>query len=361
MRDENQHDELTEMLNRLDIEDYLDGAGVEYRHTHGSSGPQLNLYECPVCGNAKWKVFIGVDSGLGNCFSGSCEKKFNKFSLIQAVTGLSGKGVVEHIKQRVIEMGWRPPRKRVSTQRKTDATLKMPHSYPIPIEGRNLAYLENRGIDVATCRYFDLSFCHRGLFPYSQNGRQMYMDFSRRIMIPIFDLDGNMVSFQGRDITGAAEKKYLFPPGFASTGEVLFNGQNVINAERVVVGEGVFDVAAIKIALDGEESLRDVVPIGSFGKNISFGHERSQLARFIDLQSRGVKEVTIMWDGELKATDDAIRAGEMLKGIGMGVRIAALPFEKDPNEILASEVRRVFWEAIPLTNANAVKLRLMRR
>lgn len=356
-----QHDELTELLNRLDIEDYLDSAGIEYRPTHGRSGPQLNLKECPACGADKWKVFINAESGLGNCFSGSCEKHFNKFSLIQAVTNLDGRGTVDHIKVHMAQMGYRPPRTRVATTRTTEAALKMPHSYPIPIEGKNLTYLENRGIGIDIARYFELSYCHRGLFPYLLNGQQKYMDFSNRVMIPVFDLDGKMVSFQGRDITGTAERKYLFPPGFASTGEILFNGQNVVRTERVVMGEGVFDVASIKIAMDGDFGLRDVVPIGSFGKHLSYGRESSQLMKLMELQKRGVREVTFMWDGELRAIDDAIKAGEMVRGIGMGVRIAVLPQDKDPNEVPPSVVRQAFYEALPLTATNAIRLRMMRR
>lgn len=355
------NNELSQMLDRLDIEDYLDYAGVEYRHTHGSSGPQLNLKECPACGTAKWKVFVNAETGLGNCFSGSCScPKFNKFSLIRNLNNLSPVGTIEHIKQRMAEMGWRPPRKALKTTQNA-SILKMPHSLPIPIAGRNLSYLERRGITSDIAEYFGMSFCQRGLFPYKIGERQMYMDFSNRILIPVFDLDGVLVSFQGRDITGTAEKKYLFPPGFGSTGEVLFNGQNAVNTERVIMGEGVFDVAALKIALDADESLRDVVPIGSFGKHLSFGHERSQLARFIELQKRGIKEVTIAWDGELAATDDAIKAGDLLKGIGLKVRIAALPKDKDPNEISSEEMRRCFYQALPLTAQNAVKLRLLRR
>ncbi|WEU67317.1 DNA primase [Xanthomonas phage JGB6] len=38
-------------------------------------------------------------------------------------------------------------------------------------------------------------------------GRKMRQDYSNRIIIPIFDLDGNLKSFQGRDTTGEAEKR----------------------------------------------------------------------------------------------------------------------------------------------------------
>lgn len=353
---------LEEVLERLDMETYLDREGIEYRNTQGSRGPQLNVRECPRCGAAKWKVFLSQETGLGNCFSGSCDARFNKFSFIRDHTGLDNSKTAAHIFQYAKETGWRAPRKTTVAVVTESKSVKLPYSFPIPIAGRNLAYLENRGISKECAEYFHMRFCKAGLLSYlDQYGNTRYQDFKMRIIIPVFDLDGQLVSFQARDITGTAEKKYLFPNGFASTGAHLFNGHNVHHTERVLVGEGVFDVAAQKLALDTDPNLRDVVPIGTFGKHLSYGSEHSQLSKFVELQKRGVKEVTMMWDGEVKATDDAIAAGEMLKGIGMSVRIAMLPKDKDPNEVTATEVCSAFWKAIPLTSGSAVKIMMLRR
>lgn len=354
---------LTEALDRLDMGAYLDREGIEYRESHGSSGAQYNLRECPSCGTAKWKVFMNAETGLGNCFSGSCSvPRFNKFSFIRSCLGLDNSKTAAHIFQVVKEMGWRPPRKTTVAVTLAAKAVKLPHSFPIPINGRNLAYLQNRGITLESAEYFHLRFCKKGLLSYQDlYGNTRYQDFSMRIIIPIFDLDGQLVSFQGRDITGTAEKKYLFPNGFASTGVHLFNGHNVHNTERVLVGEGVFDVAAQKLAIDTDADLRDVVPIGTFGKHLSLGGEASQLGKFLELQRRGVRQVTFMWDGELQATDDAIKAGEILKGVGLEVKIAMLPKDKDPNEISAAEVCSAYWKAVPLTRESAIRLKMVRR
>lgn len=346
-----------EILDKLDMEYYLDREGIEYRSGSGSRGPQFNLRTCPFCGSDSWKVFINQESGLGNCFSGDCEKKFNKFGFIRAHTGLSTFETFEHIKAIGAEIGWQPARKSVIAVVNETRQLKMPHSLELPINGRNLAYLQNRGITLDIARYFHLRFCKKGLFAYEQDGQKRFMPFDMRVIIPVFDLDGVLVSFQGRDITGKAERKYLFPPGFAVTGEHLYNGHNVHHTERVIVGEGAFDVMAQKIALDQDQDLRDVVPIGTFGKHLS----EHQLHRFVELQKRGVKEVTIMWDGEVKATDDAVKAGTAIKGLGLRVKIAMLPFGKDPNEVPAEVVRASFYSARELTPASAAQILLQRR
>lgn len=346
---------LSEIIEKIDVETYLDQEGITYKRTHGSSGEQFNLQICPCCGGDKWKVFLNTESGLGNCFSGDCGKKFNKWSFIQAHTSLDGKPLVEYIKALGSVMGWRAPRLKPTAVNLDVNELKIPPSFEIPIGGKNLMYLRNRNITGAIAKYFNLRYCEKGWFKYMQGGVERFMKFDGRILIPIFDLNGELVSFQGRDITGTAEKKYLFPPGFAVTGKHLFNSHNVIASKRVVIGEGVFDVMAQKIALDEDEALRNVVPIGTFGKHLS----EDQILKFGELKARGVESVTFMWDSEVGAFDAAIEAGTELKSrYGFDVSIAQLPFGLDPNETSAEEVRRCFYSALTLNSINAIKLRL---
>ena len=349
--------EILEVLDRLDMESYLDREGVEYRRAHGSRGPQLNIRECPKCGNDKWKVFLNAETGLGNCFHGDCEAKYNKFSFIRAHTGLGGRSLDEHITAVGQEIGWQPRRKATVAVKTDLSDLVLPPSFEIPIEGRNLRYLTQRGIGIDIAKYFHLRFCKKGWFKYKFDGEDKFMKFDDRILIPVFDLEGTMVSFQGRDITGKAEKKYLFPPGFAATGEHLYNGQNVHGTERVLVGEGVFDVMAQKIALDEDVALRDVVPVGTFGKHLS----ENQIHRFMELHKRGVRQVTFMWDSEPEAIQGMIKSGLTLRGYGFDVRIALLPEGKDPNEVPTEVVRNAYWSATTLNRGSALKLMMRLR
>ncbi len=82
----------------------------------------------------------------------------------------------------------------------------------------------------------------------------------RRLLIPVYDLDGKLVTFQGRDIIGDQDAKYLFPPALPGTGRFLYNGHNAVRARRIAMGEGAFDVFSLKAAIDGESDLRDIVP-----------------------------------------------------------------------------------------------------
>jgi DNA primase len=243
-----------------------------------------------------------------------------------------------------------------------DTDLKLPESLALPINGRNLKYLENRNITPAICRYFGLRFSKNGVFKYRDDeGKVRSQSYANRIILPVFDLSGDLVSFQGRDITGKAEKKYLFPPGFASTGSHLYNGQNAHRAASIVIGEGAFDVMAIKMAFDEEASLRDVVAVGSFGKHLSHGDDDSQLAKLLALKEEGLKIVTFMWDGEERAINDAIEAALLLRQYGFVARVAVLPKDRDPNEVAPSVVRDAYWKASVVNEAIAVRMKLAKR
>ncbi|MFT4064246.1 DNA primase [Paraburkholderia sp.] len=350
--------ELAEALEQIDIESWLDDQGIVYKQARGARGRQANVKECPCCGNSNWKVYIGLETGLGNCFAGDCEAKFNKWSFIKAsLNAPHNRDVIDHIKQFAKQQGWRPAKKTAVAVNMD--TLKLPESIALPHSGRNLKYLDNRNITGRIASYFNLRFCQKGKFWYTDDdGRRRSQDYSNRVIIPVFDLEGDLVTFQGRDITDESEKKYLFPPGFASTGSVIYNGQNAIGAKRACIGEGVFDVAATKIALDGDMHLRDVVPIGSFGKHLSNGDDKSQMARLMELREKGLEEVTFMWDGEDKAIDAAIEAALMVKSHGIRARVAILPKDRDPNEVAPSVVRDAFWRATVINPKTATRMRL---
>lgn len=357
MKHSDSNRELEEALDQIDIEAWLCDEGLDYRVTRGARGTQLNVKECPFCGNSNWKVYLNADTGLGNCFHGDCEEKMNKWKFIRANFPTSTpREVIEHIKQFARNQGWQPAKRSTSAVNNDVGDLKLPDSYALPVNGRNVRYLENRGITSDVAQYFNLRLSTKGAFKYKQGGREIIQDYSGRIIIPVYDMSGDLASFQGRDITGTAEKKYLFPPGFASTGSIIYNAHNVIGLEHVVIGEGVFDVMAIKIAMDKEMSLRGIGQIGSFGKHLSAGDDNSQLAKLIYLAEHGLKCVTFMWDGEKKAIHDAIKAALVVSQYGIKARVAILPEDCDPNEVPASEVIKAFNKAVTINRLTAMQL-----
>lgn len=331
-----------DLLNSIDIEWFCQHENLDYKVTHGASGKLLNLKECPSCGDRRSRTYVNVDNGLGHCFV--CEAGWNKRTFFRAVLGLNGFEFDRRLREIARAQGWRPkPKpKEVSYE-----NVALPESIPLPTDdGQNLDYLVNRGIDNETTAYFHLRYCVVGgwLSVDPETKRARIQDFSDRLIIPVYDLDGELRVFQGRDLSGAADQKYLFPKGLPGTGRYLLNGHNAVRAKRVVVGEGAFDVMALKIALEADIELRDVVPIGTFGKHLSAGRVdgEDQLNRFYELRQYGLEEVTIMWDGQRSALQQALVACRQLVGIGLSARVALLPQDCDPNEVSAETVRAAY-------------------
>lgn len=353
---------INELLDKIDMQDYLDLYGIDYKTSPSGDGTQLILRECPVCGSEKWKVYMNAETELGNCFAGDHppDENFNKWSFVKAYQGLDkGFEVVQHLKDVARQLGWRPPKKAKAVEGAISTELKLPYSFPLPIEGQNLAYLEGRGIPLSVAEYYHLRFCQTGEFKFIKDGEEKAQSFRNRIIFPIYNLEGELASFQGRDITGEQDPKYKFPFGFPATGRYLYNGHNAVGAEHVVMGEGVFDVMAIKVALDSEEGLRDVVAIGSFGKHLSRNGGDGvpdQLGAFLALKKSGLRTVTFMWDSEKGAIKSAIEAGMFLRKMGLTVRVALLPPGKDPNEVPKEDVIKAYYKAVTLSPATMMKL-----
>jgi DNA primase len=67
------------------------------------------------------------------------------------------------------------------------------------------------------------------------------VNVQNRVIFPIYDREENLVSWQGRDITGTAYNKYFFPKGFNSS-NYLFNYHKIAPNNYIVITEGIFDV-----------------------------------------------------------------------------------------------------------------------
>lgn len=353
------------LVDDLSLEDYASWQAIEYKNTFGQSGEQLNFKECPSCLNSKWKLYIGVESGLGKCHA--CDKGYNKWRFIEAHTGLKGKELYRHIASVKESLGaptLRIKPKTVVTAAVEEGELELPQSLALPTpDGQNAIYLEKRGITAEYARYFHLRFCLDGWHRYTKpDGSRGGQNCSNRIIIPVFDLEGKLVTFQARDVTGEAEIRYLFPSGLPGTGRYLYNGHNAyaLAASEVIVNEGPFDVAATKRVIDKFPEMRGIVPIGTFGKHLSINPDNDdQLGAFMRLKKRGLRRVTIMWDGEYEAFDAALTAAEALwKRLNLQVHIAMLPQDKDPDEADQIEVYEAWKKAIPVTALNLTKYRV---
>ena len=354
--------DLKTMLDELDIRDYLDTQGIEYKTSRSRKGTQLILKECPVCGNDGWKVYLNEESGLGNCFAGDHPpgENFNKWSFIRAhLDHPAPRMVIEHIEGYLDSIGYTIERERKPMS--YEALTDLPDgAFPLPTPaGQTARYLHDRGVTARQCEYFRLHFCERGTFRFKIDSREQHQDFSARVIIPVFDLQGQFQTFQGRDVTDTADDKYRFATGLPAAGAFLYNGHNAVGKKHVVVGEGAFDVWAIQKTLWSRE-LDEIEAVGTFGKHLSHlsANDDDQLGAFLNLKASGLETVTMLWDAEPAAIRDALGACDLLQQHGFKTRLASLPPGQDPGESSEVEINQAIIKALPYTRSLATKLRL---
>lgn len=359
--------DLQELLDDFDIQDWLAENGVEFRIRPGSRGAQINIKECPVCGNAGWKVYLNSDTGHGNCFAGShpADRNFSKYLFVKEWTGLKGREVYQHI-ERFVEEGELFSR---DTEKKELPKLEAPLDLPPHVmqpddDGIVLAYLRERGISSEICRRYDLRFVEKGAYRYTFDGEDKEMSFDQRVLIPVYDHTGAMKTFQGRDITGTAQQKYLFPPGLAGSGSFLYGANLAMGKPTLLLVEGVFDVMSADHALR-LAGAHEIGVAGSFGISVSMSESEplfdDQLGVFYALRKAGLRRVIFMWDNEAKAQERAQIYAQKLKGFGVDCLATKLDSGKDANEANPTEIMRAVRAAKPVSGASLLMSKLLAR
>ena len=141
------------------------------------------------------------------------------------------------------------------------------------------------------------------------------LDFSRRIIVPITDASGEVVSYQGRDATGHQSLKYLTCPMEREKlhhKHLLFGLDRIGSLNSIVLVEGVFDV------------IRMGAPaVCGFGIKLTVSQIR-QLAQF--------RRVAIAFDPDPQAWEESERIAERLKLSGCQVIRHQLK-DKDPADM----------------------------
>lgn len=353
--------DIRELTDELDFEQWLDTEGIIYRRGSVSSrGRELNIKECPYCHSNGWKVYFNITAGVGKCFAGDHPEdvQFNKATFIKHHTGLGWKGLQGYLQTELLAQGWSPKTEDISLKSDTElkGEISLPPHYELPIDDKLPDYLNARRITPDLARYFDLRFCIAGEHAFVDpiTGYVKGQDFGMRVLIPVYDLDGKMKTFQGRDVTGEAERRYLFPVTLPASGRFLYNGHNAIGKKTLIVAEGAFDVMAIKRALFEETTLRDYVePVGTFGMHLSgstSSETEDQLGAFLRLKHQGLETVVMMWDSERQVIHNTMNAARRLVGIGLKVKIASLGIEGlDPGDAEPEQILKAYYRAKPYT------------
>lgn len=210
-----------------------------------------------------------------------------------------------------------------------------------------LAYLRGRALSDRTIRHFGLGFAddnwtslcthlkNKGFSEYEiysanlafrrKNGNGIYDRFTNRVMFPIIDLRGNVIAFGGRIMTDE-KPKYLNTsdtPVFKKS-ENLFSLNNAKSSDTrtLILCEGYMDV----IALNQAGFTNAVATLGT-----ALTTEQAVLMK------RYADEVIICYDADGAGQKATARAIQILRNVGLPIKILTVPSGKDPDEFIRSK------------------------
>jgi DNA primase len=239
-------------------------------------------------------------------------------------------------------------------------------------------YLSRRGLDEKTVKKFGLGYSinsremityldkkgytasemkETGLASFGGDEGQAYDRNRGRLIFPVIDQFGEVVTFSGRTLEKNPEgQKYLHSyntPVFEKSKTIyavnelqkLKRGRNKI--EYVILCEGQMDVIALHAA--GFNTA-----VASLGTSLTAAQAR-QIRNFSD-------KVYVSYDGDAAGQKATLRSLDILESVGLTVNVVRLPAGKDPDDVIksggADGYRELLDSAVPLTEFKILTLKL---
>ncbi len=239
-----------------------------------------------------------------------------------------------------------------------------------PDAGEARAYLRRRGYDRETVVKWRLGYapplwdalCQRLGTPPQQLAAAglAYADpasdfFRDRVMFPISDASGRVVSFAGRVLPRADEPPPKGPKYKNTAGTAVYDKSKVLyglhlakqaarKSERIVVCEGHTDVIGCDLSGISEA-------VATCGTALTKQHA--------ELLSRSAKRIVLAFDADAAGQTAAERVHQWEREFGLDIFVAALPPGSDPGDLAASDppaLRRALDEAQPLHTFRAERI-----
>jgi DNA primase len=186
-----------------------------------------------------------------------------------------------------------------------------------PLKKMHMDYLRGRNYDP-----------HQLVREWGLQGTGHLGDYKFRIIAPIY-VDGRLVSYQGRDITGKSSLPYM---ACRKADEVIHHQHTVYGLDQTV-GDSVAIV----------EGVTDVWRLGPGAVSV-FGIEFTPPQ--IDLISDRFKRITILFDEDPQAVEQTNLLVKKLKPLKIEVIHMVLDGVNDPAELSPEDAKRLMWEII---------------
>lgn len=276
-------------------------------------------FDCPFCSDTRKRLYLNLTTGKYYCHNCQSSGR-NPKNLIAKLSGLSLIEVKEEFKELLSE----DIRTSDLTERmydklhtgKEESTVKegisLPYGYKplrippkLPAEIKAVKYLKGRGITDSQIVKYKMGLCTDARY-------------ANRVIIPITNLEGDIVFFVARDYKGSSMLKEISPNNSSrenSKSEVMFNLKDAISTGTLIISEGIFD--ALSWGISG---------VALLGKIASDSH----LEQFYRCRDK-IEEVYVALDED--AYKFSIELAGKLKDMGYPV-VKIIKMVGDPNDNL---------------------------
>ena len=354
---------FSDLVEAFDFHDYLEKFGTIRR-----SGPtNVVVSTCPLCGDNRWKFYANTSNAKGNGTWNSycCHDQGGLVKLIAAAEGISRYEAMDLIRAAV-----EGEEEKIVPLIEATAPVEAPASpveavslpttpVPSPIYSAapetpcmmkgELRTLGDRGvsqyiIDRHHLRTLGIGTIY-GTDDFGLPARRK--DLDNRLLVPIYGPDGELLSWQARDLFDVQKRKYVFPAGDRSS-DTFYGWPDAKALDTVLIVEGVF----AKWAWDtmGHELRNPAAErfaIASFGKKLSAAQEALLVAS-------PVKRVILGWD--LDAASQIAKIAMRLNGRKEILVMPAHPSGRDHDELTLAERVELLGSAKPVTMELLVRL-----
>ena len=324
---------------------------------------------CPFHTEKTPSFSVNGSEGFYHCFG--CKASGDAITFLRETEHLDFVEAVEQLAAAAnIELTYDAPRAQRANQRRKElldlleraARFYHERLMSNPDAGEARAYLRRRGYDRDTvlkwrlgyapplwdalCQHLDAPpdlLAAAGL-AYTDPASDFFRD---RVMFPICDASGRVVSFAGRILPRSGEPPPKGPKYKNTAGTAVYDKSKVLyglhlakqaarTSERIVVCEGHTDVIGCDLAGVSES-------VATCGTALTKQHA--------ELLSRSAKRVVLAFDADVAGQTAAERVHQWEREFGLDIFVAALPPGADPGDLAATNppaLRRALDEARPL-------------
>ena len=320
------------------------------------SGANLKA-KCPFHNEKTPSFFVSPSRNSYYCFG--CAAKGDIFTFIEEFEGLDFKGALKLLAGRAGISLQDYNREAESEKDRLYKVMEEATSYFIKNleeNGEVLEYLKSRGLNNETIKDFRIGFAKldwRELYSYlsgkgwknteleraglvKKTEKGFYDRFRGRIIFPISDSSGRTIAFSGRIfVDDEKSAKYLNSPDtpIFSKSSVLYGLDRAKESIRKnnfsILVEGQMD-----LILSHQAGYKNTV--ASSGTALSDSTiSRENVISNLGLVRRLSENIVLAFDGDKAGFNASTRAGKIALSLGMDVKVAALPPNVDPADLIS--------------------------